>query len=239
MGSKKSFLPSSTRKLASILFELYANWNLFLSVIIIEKALSQIKKKERTKLIVMNIFRIVFILFLFILVNLYSASISSSLFTKDCRENKKSYYVKSVFDGDTVLVGSGQKSELREKIRFVGIDAFEHEQNGYGKSGKDFLSMLVLNKNICVETDVQKKDIYGRTLGYVFVMDRFINEELVKNGLALLYDFPPNIKYIDKLKKAQIYARQNMLGVWENQEFIKETPAQWRRKHPFKKHKKN
>ncbi len=63
----------------------------------------------------------------------------------------------------------------------------------------------------------------------------FVNEEVLKNGYAILYDFPPNIKYISKLKKAQIYARQNMLGVWEKQSYIKETPSQWRHKHPFKK----
>ena len=65
-----------------------------------------------------------------------------------------------------------------------------------------------------------------------------LNEELVKNGLALLYDFPPNIKYIDRLKAAQIYARKNMLGVWEKHSYIAETPAEWRHKHPFKKEKR-
>lgn len=172
-----------------------------------------------------------FILFLFFLVSLESTCISSSLFTNDCLKEKKQYYVKSVVDGDTILVDISSP----EKIRLLGIDAFEQEQNKYGKIGKDFLSMLVLNKNVCIEIDVQNKDIYGRTLGYVFIMDLLINEELLKNGLAILYDFPPNIKYIDRLKKAQIYARQNMLGVWEKQNFIKETPAQWRHKHPYKK----
>ena len=95
--------------------------------------------------------------------------------------------------------------------------------------------MLLLNKNVCIETDVQKNDIYGRTLGYVFVNKSFINEEILKNGYAILYNFPPNIKYIDKLKKAQVYARQNMLGIWEKQSYILETPSQWRHEHPFKK----
>ncbi len=160
------------------------------------------------------------------------------------------------------------------KVRFLGIDAFEHDQPPYGETAKDFLSMLVLNKNVCIETDVQENDVYKRTLGYVFLIKSqnviarseatkqspkrekvseiassgqkpflamtnnliFINEELLKNGQALLYDFPPNIKYISRLKKAQIYARQNMLGVWEKQNYIKETPYQFRHKRPFKKH---
>ena len=186
------------------------------------------------------------------------SAISSSLFTKDCLKEKKEYLVKAVFDGDTILIrigetamgrptelgeprpkGAGRDSKKEFKIRLLGIDAFEHDQYPYGPKGKDFLTMLVLNKKVCVETDVQENDVYNRTLGYVFLDKALVNEGLVKNGLALLYDFPPNIKYIDKLKKAQIFARQNKLGVWEKHSYIKETPAQWRHKHPFKKEKTN
>ena len=154
---------------------------------------------------------------------------SKAIFTKDCKKENKDYVVKTVFDGDTVLLNNN------EKIRLLGIDAFELEQNQYGKVGKDFLSMLVLNKKVCVETDAQENDIYKRTLGYVFLDKKFANEELLKKGYAILYDFPPNIKYIDRLKKAQIYARQNMLGIWREHNYIKETPSQWRHEHPFKK----
>ncbi len=176
-----------------------------------------------------------------------SKAFSSSLFTKDCSKNNKQYFVKAVFDGDTVLIRTGDEANWRKgepakgrygdtKIRLLGIDAFEHDQPPYGQTAKDFLSMLVLNKNVCVETDIGEKDVYGRILGYVFLMNTLINEELLKHGQALLYDFPPNVKYISRLKKAQIYARQNMLGIWEKQDYIPETPSQWRHKHPFKKH---
>ena len=155
--------------------------------------------------------------------------------TKDCLKENKQYKVKAVLDGDTILIINSNK---KEKIRLLGIDAFEYDQFPYGKAGKDFLAMLVFNKQVCIETDKEEKDIYGRTLGYVFLSPKlFINEELLKNGQAILYDFPPNIKYIDRLKKAQIYGRQNMLGIWEKQSYIKETPSQYRHKHPFK-HKK-
>ncbi len=197
----------------------------------------------------------------------------SSSFTQDCTKENKEYLVKKVFDGDTILVELPQQSDsttvaMSQKIRLLGIDAFEHDQNVYGTRGKDFLTTLLLNKSVCVETDVQKNDIYGRTLGYVFIARKdevltkqsqsnlrkaseiatphgvyreqsvavrlamtFINEELLKSGLAILYDFPPNIKYIDKLKKAQVFARENMLGVWEKRDYILETPSQWRQKH--------
>ncbi len=174
-------------------------------------------------------------------------------FSKDCSTSKKVFVVIKVFDGDTILVNAGGASNHSFKIRFLGIDAFESNQNIYGKQAKDFLTKLALNKTVCIETDIEEKDRYGRTLGYVFLKsvskdlnkeknlrkkDLSINEVLVKNGQALLYAFPPNIKYVDRLKESQIYARQNMLGVWEKESYIKETPAQWRHKHPHKKYKK-
>lgn len=176
--------------------------------------------------------RMTFILFLFLSLTSCLSSHSSSLFTNDCSKNPKEYVVKEVFDGDTILIEAGKIKQ--EKVRLLGIDAFEYDQLPYGKIGKDYLTKLVLNKKVCIETDVEGTDVYGRTLGYVFInrhMGVSINEELLRNGLAILYDFPPNIKYIDKLKKAQIYGRQNMLGVWENQDYILETPSQWRKKH--------
>lgn len=149
---------------------------------------------------------------------------TKALFTKDCNKEKKQYLVTNVLDGDTITVAE------TKKIRFLGIDACEKDQGSCGMSAKDFLTMLISNQNVCIETDVQKKDIYGRTLGYVFSKDKLVNEELLKNGHALLSDFPPNIKYIDRLKKAQIYARKNMLGIWEKEDYIKETPSQFRHK---------
>ena len=182
------------------------------------------------------------------------------------------YKAIKVYDGDTILVESPQWGDSTsimshnnvQKIRLLGIDAFELHQNKYGLLGKDFLTKEVLNKTVCVETDVQKNDVYGRTLGYVFIARRlekptkqsqifyvnsmgiatphsvrlamtFINEELLKNGYAILSDFPPNIKYINKLKDAQIQGRENMLGVWKENQYVFETPSQWRHKHPFKK----
>lgn len=152
-------------------------------------------------------------------------------FSSNCLKDYKEFVVRAVCDGDTISLTSCKNEEKEKKIRLLGIDAFEHDQVHYGEKGKQFLSKLVLNKKVCIETDVNENDVYGRTLGYVFLNNTFINEELLKNGLALLYDFPPNIKYIDKLKKAQIYARKKMIGVWKDSDYIKETPAEYRKRN--------
>ena len=182
-------------------------------------------------------------MFFFSILNVQSSVLdykSKQLFSKDCSKDSKQFVVKYVFDGDTVLVENvtayGRVGvSANKKIRLLGIDAFELEQNQYGPRGKEFLSMLVSNKNVCIETDVTEKDIYNRTLGYVFINSLFINAELLKNGLAILNDFPPNIKYISRLKKAQRYARENMSGIWKEHNYIKETPSQWRHEHPYTK----
>lgn len=162
----------------------------------------------------------------------------SKLYTKDCLNNYKEYTITAICDGDTVLAGPGKCEHgfSQNKVRLLGIDAFEIGQKPYGEASKKFLTNLLLNKKVCIELDAQEKDIYERTLGYVFLGKKFVNEELLKSGNAILYNFPPNIKYIKRLKKAQIYARQNMFGAWERHSYILETPAQWRHKHPYKKH---
>lgn len=190
-------------------------------------------------------------------------------FSKDCHKENKEYFVKKVFDGDTIgiIPVKSDKKTRYEKIRFLGIDAFEHDQKPYGDPAYKYLSMLVLGKNVCIETDIDEHDKYGRTLGYVFLKDgviektlRFrstgnfmnskelttstpnyllVNEEIIKNGYAILYASAPNNKYKEKLKKAVVHARTNMLGVWEKEDYVLETPSEFRHKHPYKIKKKS
>lgn len=201
----------------------------------------------------------------------------SKLYTNDCLNDYKEYTVSAICDGDTILIGPGKCEHgfSQNKIRLLGIDAFETGQKPLGEASKKFLSNLLLNKKVCVELDTQEKDKYDRTLGYVFLIkpknviastfatlsvnsakqsnksnmkskiasspprrvlamtkgtNPFVNEELLKEGLAILYSFPPNTKYIKRLKKAQIFARENKLGIWKDNDYIKETPYQFRRR---------
>jgi micrococcal nuclease len=54
---------------------------------------------------------------------------------------------------------------------------------------------------------------------------------MVKNGQAVLYTFPPNVKYVNDLKAAQAEARNKRLGIWSG-EGLKETPRDYKRTHP-------
>lgn len=127
-----------------------------------------------------------------------------------------------VIDGDTVEIKGGKAA------RYIGIDTPETRKktekgwkkvsDPYGEEAKRFNEQLVLGKDIRFEFDVQKQDRYKRLLVYCFVKDGdkevFAQAELLKNGLAYLYTFPPNVKYTKVLVEALKSARANRRGVW-------------------------
>jgi len=134
-------------------------------------------------------------------------------------------------DGDTITVLWGGR---REKVRLIGIDAPEVEQRPWGQRAKKYLKDLLDASRwaVSIELDVEKKDQYGRLLSYVWTSDRrMINVQMLKEGYAMLYTFPPNIRYVDEFKKVQDEARRKGLGIW-GKAGIKETPREYRKEHP-------
>lgn len=126
-----------------------------------------------------------------------------------------SYEIKciKVIDGDTILLSSG------EKLRYIGIDTPETKHpkekvEYFGKEAYLINKELVEGKNVEIEFDVQKRDRYGRLLGYVYVGNIFVNAYLVENGYAHIYTFPPNVKYQELFLKLQREARENERGLW-------------------------
>lgn len=120
---------------------------------------------------------------------------------------KKYYYVTKVIDGDTIEINSG------EKVRYIGIDAPELGKP-WANDATNKNSSLVLNKNILLERDILYKDKYNRILGYVWVDNRLVNQELVKLGLATILIIPPNLKYQDILFNEQIMSKKLKFGIW-------------------------
>jgi endonuclease YncB( thermonuclease family) len=142
------------------------------------------------------------------------------------------YFVKRVFDGDTVMLENGTK------IRFLGINAPEVEhrnkpgQQG-GKEAKRWLEQAVSGKKIRLQKDLEKKDKYGRTLAHVFTEDhRHLNLELVEAGLAAVNIHPPNLKFTKELLRAQDYAEMKKLGIWQYPQYQPKTVASLEGKRP-------
>lgn len=131
------------------------------------------------------------------------------------------YPVTKVVDGDTFWVDNGTSKGI--KIRLTGIDApesqkrWKREEGYYGKESKAYLTKLLKNKRVRLETDIDSLDRYGRTLSYVYLEnDTFVNAIMVKEGYAVIMTVPPNVRYADLFYKLQVQARENNRGLWRN-----------------------
>jgi len=139
--------------------------------------------------------------------------------------------VVRVHDGDTVSVITGRKKEI---VRLIGIDAPEMGQRPWGRMAKRHLEGIISGSGwrVTIEFDVQERDRYGRLLAYLWTVDgRLINLEMVRDGYAVLYTFPPNVRHLDILREGQHYARERRLGIW-GRRGLREMPEAYRRKHP-------
>jgi micrococcal nuclease len=86
-----------------------------------------------------------------------------------------------------------------------------------GKIAAEFTKKLVApGDKISVEFDVEKRDRYGRLLGYVFLADgRMLNDEIISSGYASVLTIPPNVKYQERFLEAYRSARRSGLGLWK------------------------
>jgi micrococcal nuclease len=149
------------------------------------------------------------------------------------RVDEGSLYVEKVSDGDTIeAVVQGRV----ERIRLIGIDAPELDQRPWGRKSKKFLQDLISSAGwqLGIEYDVEQRDKHDRILAYLWTRDgKMINEEMVRNGYAVLFTFPPNVKHADRLAAAQVIARENELGVW-GKGGLRQQPSDYRKEHPRK-----
>ena len=139
--------------------------------------------------------------------------------------------VISVSDGDTVSVILDKR---KEKVRLTGIDAPELGQKPWGTEAKKYLETLLSSCGwkVELEFDVEKRDKYGRVLAYLKTTDgKMINLLMVRNGYAMLFTIPPNVKYAGELRAAQREAREKRLGIWSGKG-LGERPGDYRREHP-------
>lgn len=123
------------------------------------------------------------------------------------------YKVSRVIDGDTIEIEGG------ERVRYIGIDTPETVDprkpvQCFGVEASNKNKELVEGKTVRLEKDVTDRDKYNRLLRYVWVGDTFINLELVKQGFAYSYSYPPDIKYQDQIVAAQQEAEKNKNGLW-------------------------
>ncbi len=160
--------------------------------------------------------------------------------------------VQKVIDGDTIELADGRH------VRLIGIDTPESRKNekakrdslrsktdldkiiSMGLKAKKALTDLVGNRLVKLEYDVTKKDKYGRTLAYVYLVQPsdeimhlpfekiyqddhkqvFVNATMIQNGFAQPMTYPPNVKYAETFKELFEEARVEKRGLWEEKEIL-------------------
>jgi len=116
----------------------------------------------------------------------------------DNSKNEKSLYiykavVTEVYDGDTITVSIdlGFSVTLKgQKIRLLGLNAPEvrGEQKELGLVTRDRLRQKILGRRVFLETHRDKKGKFGRWLGTIWLGEEDVNQWLLKEGLAKVYN---------------------------------------------------
>lgn len=138
-----------------------------------------------------------------------------------------------VLDGDTIIVESLRDSS-RERVRFLGIDAPESDQQEWGRRSTEFVEMRISQGDeLYLETINPARDKYGRLLAYIFYEQNdkryLLNEELLRNGLAEVFILNKWSSYNSLLKTAEARARDEKLNIWSSNG-LSMSPYQFRQK---------
>lgn len=174
------------------------------------KKRSEAFEKQNMFILIMLIIFFILTILLYFIFNIFS------LDNKSVSENSPQITVSKVIDGDTFELSSG------ETVRLICIDAPEKNKKGYEES-KQFLSNLILNRQVRLEKDSSETDSYGRLLRYVYInittdscsfepsnpseisdqtctgsdiktKEIFVNKEIIKNGHGTLFPYKNNTK---------------------------------------------
>jgi micrococcal nuclease len=123
-------------------------------------------------------------------------------------------HVLRAVDGDTLLLEGG------ERVRLLGVDTPETKipnqpPEPFGPEASDFTARFIQGGTAALEFDVERFDKYGRTLAYVFVDGRMLNEELIREGFSaaqLQYPYRSDRKRRFALLERE--ARDQRRGLW-------------------------
>jgi endonuclease YncB( thermonuclease family) len=146
----------------------------------------------------------------------------------------RSGLVQVVRDSQTLVLGGDTT------VHLIGVSTPQFME----EKAKEFLVRAIHRKTVRLEYDQQPKDIYGNLLAYVYISiepqdwqtkvlrlptDRkkkeekkefFINEELIKHGLARASLIPPNLLYSKQMALCEKQAKQQRVGIWEKKHLV-------------------
>lgn len=125
--------------------------------------------------------------------------------------------VRSVYDGDTVLLATREESRL--KVRLYGIDAPESAKpdmpgQPYGKIARRTLMYKIMGRQVSAE--IIDIDQYHRAVAVIRYAGRDINREMVAEGLAWAYRQYLQGTYASEYIGSEDRARSRRAGLWQD-----------------------
>jgi len=121
--------------------------------------------------------------------------------------------VANVVDGDTIDV-TNCSDEGRVRLILVDTPEVFGGVQCYGREASEYTHARLLGQTVQLEKDVSETDRFGRLLRYVWTEEGLFNEQIVRDGFATLATFPPDIKYVDRIRAAQQEAYGAGRGLW-------------------------
>ena len=123
--------------------------------------------------------------------------------------------VVQVLDGESIQVVIHEKTYT---VRYIGIHAplFGLKSEPFGPEAANLNNILVKNQVVTLVKDATEKNEAGDLLRYVFAGDRFVNQELVRQGVVQAVSAPPDTSCDLVILQAQQSAQQERLGQWKD-----------------------
>jgi len=127
----------------------------------------------------------------------------------------RAFVVRAV-DGDTIEV---RLDGRLEDVRYIGVDTPETVKPDtpvqcFGPRASNFNHRLVEHRWVRLVFGVERRDVYGRLLAYVYLRHRLVNAMLARRGLARSLTIPPNDRFAPLFRRLELRAARAGRGLW-------------------------
>lgn len=132
--------------------------------------------------------------------------------------------VANVVDGDTIDVANCSDAG---RVRLILVDTPEvfGGVQCYGREASEYTRSRLLGQTVQLEKDVSNTDRFGRLLRHLWTEEGLFNEQIVRDGFATLATFPPDIRYVERIRAAQQEAYDAGRGLWGEDACVEPPPA--------------
>jgi micrococcal nuclease len=149
--------------------------------------------------------------------------------------------ISRVISGQSVeWIDRSQQPPVLQQGRLIGIDAPDLAQEPWGRQAKQRLEEsigIATKDSVSVEFETTEADKYGRKFVYLWKDGRLLNEQLLKDGYVLasmrnsssVVTNVTGTKYRERLIRASQYARLMGSGIWNPQQPMRMSPAEFRK----------